>query len=125
MHVVRSIVAVVAGYAAMVILITLVQETLFGGVGYHESGAVELAVAGLGTVLSAVAGGFLAGWIAGRREIEHTLVMCLLVVVETTALTLRGDLDGPWWFDLLAAASLLAGLLAGGALAARRRTARA
>ncbi len=35
--VVRVIVGVVSGYAAMVLLITLVQEVWFGGVGWHQS----------------------------------------------------------------------------------------
>ena len=50
----RVVLATVLGYAAMVVLITLVQEVLFGGVGYYESPLGELAAAGILTALSAV-----------------------------------------------------------------------
>jgi hypothetical protein len=59
-RVLRTAIAIVVGYAVMVILITLVQEAWFGGVDYYESSRDELAVAGFFTFLSAVAGGFFA-----------------------------------------------------------------
>jgi hypothetical protein len=86
----RLLSGVIAGYGAMALLITLVQESWFGTV---------------------VGGG--ATHVVGR-------VMCLLVVTETTVLTLRGTLDGPFWFDVLAAGTLLAGILIGSAVASRR-----
>ncbi len=109
----RVVAGVVAGYAVMVLLITLVQEVIFGGVSYYDSPLRELVVAGLLTTLSAVAGGALAAWISSPRPMLPPLIMSLLVVVETTYLTLQGDLEGPLWFDIVAAASLIVGLLAG------------
>lgn len=109
----RSVLAVVVGYAVMVVLITLVQEVLFGGVSYHGSSLGELAIAGPLTVLSAVAGGFVAAAVAGRAPLGHALAMGVLVAVEMTALLATGKLDGPLWFDFGAAGSLVVGLLAG------------
>jgi len=39
--------------------------------------------------------------------------MCGLVVLETTYMTLSKRLDGPLWFDMMAAGSLLVGILLG------------
>ncbi len=109
----RSALAVVVGYAVMVVLITLVQEVLFGGVSFYRSSLSELAVAGLLTTLSAVAGGFVAAALAGRAPLGHGLAMSVLVAIEMTALLSTGKLEGPLWFDLAAAASLVVGILAG------------
>lgn len=113
MKILRLLAAVVAGYATMVIGITLVQETWFGGVGWYESPMGELAVAGFFTFLAAVAGGFVGTLVAGGKTRVVGQVMCLLVVTETTLLTIQGTLDGPLWFDILAAGSLLVGILLG------------
>ncbi|MDY7092701.1 MAG: hypothetical protein SX243_06985 [Acidobacteriota bacterium] len=112
----RSFLAVVAAYAVMVILITLAQEGLFGGVSLQESAPAELFGAGLLTFLSAVAGGFLVAFLAGRAYRAHGLIMSALVVVETTTLVLTHRLPGPLWFDLLASASLIVGIVAGAEL---------
>lgn len=112
----RSVAGVLAGYAAMGGLITLVQETWLGGIGYHKSGAGVLALGGALTVLCAVAGGALAAWIAGRRPFRHAAAMCGLVTLETTWLIASGRTIDPLWFDVLAAGSLLLGLVAGAAL---------
>jgi hypothetical protein len=115
----RLFVGVIAGYGTMVVLITLVQETWFGGVGWNVSPPGVLAVAGTLTFLSAVVGAAVGTWIGGRRTRVVGQVMSLLVVTETTLLTYRGRLDGPLWFDLAAAGSLIAGILIGAAVARR------
>ncbi len=43
----RSLAAIVAGYAAMVVLLTVVQEGLFDGVSFYDSSPTELAGAGI------------------------------------------------------------------------------
>jgi hypothetical protein len=102
------------GYPLMGLLITVVQEWIFGGVGYHESSAVVLLVAGFGTFLSAVAGGWVAGRVVSFKNLYPNLLMCALVVLETTWLIRSGRTHGPLWFDFLAAGSLIAGILLGG-----------
>ena len=121
-RVLRTAIAIVVGYAVMVILITLVQEAWFGGVDYYESPRSELAVAGFFTFLSACAGGFVAAWIGGRQYLAHGLAVAAGVVVETTVLLSTGGLSGPVWFDLLASLSLVVGILLGAALFARLRS---
>lgn len=119
MKVLRGLLAVVVGYAVMVILITLVQETWFGGVGYYESSWGELGVAGFFTSLSAVAGAFVGTLVMGGASRVVATVMTLLVVTETTLLTIGGDLDGPLWFDVLAAGGLVVGIWIGAEAALR------
>lgn len=109
----RFAAAVAAGYAAMVILITLVQETWLGGVGWGSSSPAALAAGGAGTFLAGMIGGFLATWIAAGHGHGPGLVMCAVVAVETSVLLASGKLAGPLWFDLAAAASLVVAILLG------------
>ena len=109
----RIIAGFVIGYVVMVLLITLVQEYLFGGVSYGESTTGVLLGAGLLTVGCAVVGGWLAARIAGHRPWLVAGIMSALVAAETTTLVITGKVDGPLWFDILAALSLMAGLFIG------------
>jgi hypothetical protein len=97
----------------MVILITLVQEKWFGGVSYHKSSRPVLFVAGLLTFVSAVMGGLVAAWISGNYFLVPGIVMSLAIVTETTFLIRKGKVDGPLWFDISAAGSLIVGILLG------------
>ena len=103
----------VLGYVLMVILITLVQEKWFGGVSYYESSKPVLFVAGALTFASAIAGGLVAAWISGGYFLIPGIVMSLAVATETTVLIRRGKVEGPLWFDVSAAASLIVGILFG------------
>lgn len=123
MRTLRVLAAVIAGYAIMVVLITLVQETWFGGVGYYESSKLELGVAGFFTCLSAFIGSAAGTVLAGGRGRVVANVMSLLVATETTLLLATRELDGPLWFDLLAAGGLVVGIQLG-AEAIRRLPAR-
>jgi len=109
----RSVAAVLVGYVLMGALITLVQETWFGGVSYTKSTAGVLVAAGFFTFLAAVVGGYAAGWIAGRRPMLHGLAMSCIVVVETSWLIGSGRTWDPTWFDVTAASSLIVGILLG------------
>lgn len=104
--------ATVVGYTLMVVLITLVQEVWFGGVGWGETPLPQLTIAGLLTMLS----GFVGAWVGSliARVPLPAWIMAGLVCVETTVLITTGRITGPLWFDLAAAASLVAAILAGG-----------
>ncbi|HEX5708147.1 MAG TPA: hypothetical protein VFX96_12670 [Pyrinomonadaceae bacterium] len=117
----RSVAAVMVGYVTMVVLITLVQETLFGGVSLQKSSPGVLVAAGAGTFLAAVVGGAVAGLIAPARPQLHALAMCVMVVIETSYLVATGRVGGPLWFDLMAAGSLVVGIILGASLVALRR----
>ena len=61
----------------------------------------------------AVVGGAVAARIYGAPWFPPALCLCGLVVLETSYMILSNRLDGPLWFDVLAAGSLLVGLLFG------------
>ena len=110
----RGLAAVVLGEATMVLLITLVQENLFGGVSFTRSGGGALLVSGALTFLAAVLGGFVAGWIARGFPMLPAIVLAAEIPIETTYLILSDKTFDPVWFDSLAAGSLVVGLLLGG-----------
>lgn len=109
------------GYPLMGFLITIVQEWIFGGVGYNKSSLGVLLLAGAGTFLSAVAGGSVAARIVSFKNLYPNLLMCALVTVETTWLVRSGRTHDPVWFDCLAAGSLIIGILLGGGLAVSKK----
>lgn len=119
----RSTGAILAGYVALILLTTAVQEGLFGGVSFQRSSLPVLIGAGLLTPLAGVGAGYLAGRLAGTRPYLHVLPMCIAVAIETTFLYRSGRVDGPLWFEAMAGAALIAGIVAGAALT-ERRTAR-
>lgn len=104
----------IAGYIIMAGLITLWQSGVFHEtISYHGSSRSVLYIGGLGTVLSAV----IAGWVAGRAfnftsDLPH-IIMSVLVVIESTYLTLADKTGDPLWFDILAALSLIIGIFFG------------
>lgn len=110
---------VVVGYAMMVVLITLVQEVWFGGVGWNETPFGPLAVAGLFTCVAGAIGAIVACAIARLAGRLAAVVMAILTVVETTVLLLGGTLSGPLWFDVASEASLAAAILIGGEIYVR------
>jgi hypothetical protein len=105
--------ATVAGYIAMVILITVVQEGIFGGVRYQTTPLLQLLIAGVLTTASAVVGGAVAAWVFGKPWFLAGLGICGLVMLETTYMISTNQLDGPLWFDVMAAGSLVLGILVG------------
>lgn len=111
--IVLTIVAVVAGYALMVALITLVQEVWFGGVEWGITPIGRLAVAGLFTMLAAFIGAAVATAIVRRRTFLPAIVMSCLVALETTALVMTGKVGGPLWFDVLSALLLVLAIMSG------------
>ena len=119
--VVRTLVGIVAGYALLGLLITLVFENGLGGISYAESSLGVLLLAGFCGFASAVAGSLVAAFISGGRRWITAAVMSLLVVAETTWLVTTGRADGPVWFDALGALSLIAGIQLGALLYGRFR----
>lgn len=101
------------GYAVMVVLITLVQETWFGGVSLSKSSVGVLVAAGLLTSCAAAVGSILATAIARPLGRVAAVAMACVVVLETTVLVTTGRVSGPLWFDLAGAGSLIVSILVG------------
>jgi hypothetical protein len=116
MKIIRTIFGIVIGYAIMVVLITLVQETWFGGVSPGRSSVAVLSAAGVLTAVAAVIGSVAATVIAWPLGRVAALTMACVVVIETSVLVITGRVPGPLWFDLIAAGSLIVSILAGAEL---------
>lgn len=110
---IMTLLAVVAGYAVMVLLITLVQEVWFGGVAYGTTPTGRLAAAGLLTMVAAFIGAVVATVVIRRSTYLPALIMSCLVALETTALVVTGRVGGPLWFDILSALLLVLAILGG------------
>lgn len=109
----KILATVFAGYTTMFLGILIVQEGIFGGVVYQTTPLPQLLVAGALTAASAVAGGVVAAVCFGRPFYPPALIICGLVVLETSYMIGSGRLPGPVWFDVMAACSLLVGILLG------------
>ena len=68
--------ALIAGYAVMIIGIFGAQEGMFGGVTYQDTPLPQLVIAGILTTISAVVGGIVAAWIFGKPFFPPALGMC-------------------------------------------------
>jgi hypothetical protein len=121
-RILRTAAGIVLGYACMVVLITLVQETWFGGVSLNTSSIGVLVTAGVLTAIAAVIGSVTATAISRPSGRTAAIVMACAVAVETTVLIATGRVGGPLWFDLVAAGSLIVSILAGAELVLRTRS---
>jgi len=115
----RTIAGVVLGYALMVVLITLVQETWFGGVAWGETPLAPLLLAGFFTCVAALIGAAAATAIARPGGRAAAMVMSCLVAIETAVLVFTGRVGGPLWFDIAAAGSLIVAIVLGAELVLR------
>lgn len=115
----RSIGAVLAGYATLILGTTLVQENLLGGVSYESSAPRILVAAGMLTPIAGVVAGMVTGGIAAQRPLLHALPIAAAIAVETTLLYRTGRVDGPLWFETLAGGALAAGVIIGAVFAGR------
>ncbi len=112
----RTAAGVVCGYLVMAGLITLVQETWFGGVQWGKTPLGALTIAGFFTCVAAALGAVTATAITRPTGRVAAMIMSGLVVIEMTGLTVTGKLAGPLWFDYLAAASLIVAIVLGAEL---------
>ncbi|MDH3708701.1 MAG: hypothetical protein OER04_02370 [Cyclobacteriaceae bacterium] len=109
----RIFLAIIVGELLLVLGTTLVQEIMFHGIGWYESGPVELVLGGLGSFLAAMLSGVAAFSIV-RRQTEIPLgVLSLLVILETFWLIQTGKASGPVWFDVIGGTTLVLGLWVG------------
>jgi hypothetical protein len=116
----------IAGYMTLALTSTLVQEVWLGGVSYRDSGRLVLILAGAFTPLCAFAGGLVGALVAGRSRWLTAAILCGLIIVETTYLSITQRVDGPLWFEAGAAAALILAVCAAtwlsGHYVARRST---
>lgn len=120
----RSVAAVLAGYAVIVVGTTLAFETLLGGIGYYKSSGTVLAIASVAAFVVGFCGGFVSAWVGGRPRLPHAAGLLIPLAIDTTFVVTSGVSSDPLWYDLAGSLTLMVAALAGGyvcELVARRR----
>jgi hypothetical protein len=108
----RSLAAIVLGYVTMVACAWLAQEGFFPGVRWGSPIGPLLAL-GFCTAALASLGGTVTAILAPDRPYLHLLPMAALITLETSYLYAKGIVHGPFWFEGMAGASLIAGTFIG------------
>lgn len=114
LRVVRSLVAVVAGYMVIVAGTVLAFEVWLGGIGYYKSSFPVLAVASLAALAVGLAGGYVAAWIGGRAPVLHAAGVLVPIILDTTYVISSGVSRDPIWYDLVGASTLMVAAILGG-----------
>ncbi|MCB0566362.1 MAG: hypothetical protein KDD01_18485 [Phaeodactylibacter sp.] len=109
----RIVLAVIAGEFLLVLLTTIVQETIFGGITYTHSPISHLLFGGAGTFLAAFIAGLAAYLLAGRKSVIPHIIISLLIIAESIWLIFYRESPDPLWFEATAAFSLLLGVWLG------------
>lgn len=119
LSILRSVAAVVAGFAVITLGTLFTFLVVVEDFGYATSSLLELAIGTFGAVVSGVAGGFTAAWLAGRKPLAHAAALAIPIALDTASFLAAGTTD-PLWFDLGGSATLLVGALVGGWLVKTR-----
>ena len=105
--------AVVAGYVVLALASTLVQEVWLGGVSYLRSPLRVLVLAGVFTPACGLLAGMVVAKIGQRAAIPASMVLALLIMLETAYLILTHRVDGPLWFEVAAGLAVAIAVLLG------------
>lgn len=116
-NVLRYTFSIIMGYLVMVLLLVVAQDLTFGRPELGITPMYNIVFAGIGSVMAAVGGGWVAGQLKRHKQLWPQQIMCLLLIVESTYLMTNGILTNPIWFEMLASMSLLFGVLIGGWIA--------
>lgn len=121
----RSVGAILAGFAVITLGTLFTFLVLVENFGYYTSSSVELVIGTLGALVSGLAGGLVAAWLAARHPLWHAAALAIPIGLDTASfIASAGPESDPLWFDLGGSAVLLVGALVGGYLVARRKSGR-
>ncbi|MFZ1806084.1 MAG: hypothetical protein WAU36_02625 [Cyclobacteriaceae bacterium] len=109
----KTVLAIVLGEIALVLLTTVAQEVIYDGISYRSSSLPDIIIGGMLTVLAAVLAGVVASFIGGKENHRPHGFISLLIIMEMTYLISSGLTKDPLWFDILAGLSLVAGVWIG------------
>lgn len=112
----RSVGAVLAGFAVITVGTVLTFTVLLDGISYHESSLSELAIGAIGALASGLAGGFVAARLAARYPLRHANALAIPISLDTASILVSNSSSDPWWFDLGGSAILLFGAVVAGYL---------
>ena len=116
----RSIVAVVIGYA----LFAVTSFALFRVTGHDPHAPASVAfmlVTVVEGIVFASAGGYIAAWIAGRKPVAHAVAVALLLAIGAAASLAATLGHGAVWTQVAALAFMAPSAVLGGWWRARER----
>jgi hypothetical protein len=117
----RSIGAVLAGFAVIALGTVFTFTVLTSDFGYYTSGPAELMIGTLGALVSGLAGGMLSARLSATHPLRHSGALIVPIALDTASIiTSAGPESDPLWFDLGGSAILLLGAVVGGYLVVRR-----
>ena len=124
---IRSALAVAAGSVTWMItalgtdnVLALMHPEWFGAAGRVEDVGVLLFLLSY-SLGFAVLAGYVTGWIARQREIQHTIALGVLQLAMGTAATIAYFDVAPAWYHLTFLALLIPAHVLGGMIRKRRR----
>jgi hypothetical protein len=109
-----TILALIAGYAIMILGLYLSQDVTFGGIVIGETKLWQLVIAGIGAFISAFAGGYVATLLAPLKNYIPAIILAVETMIEATLLFIEGQFPNPLWFDIMSELTLAIGIMAGG-----------
>jgi hypothetical protein len=119
MQILRSFLALLAGFISMALLVGIVTAALtkfaprwMGDSGHPRSTYV---IVNLGySIAAAIVGGYITAWLAVNNTLIHTLALALIVLLLGALSALQERGRQPIWYQLLVIAITPVGVLLGG-----------
>lgn len=109
----KTLLGIVLGEVALILLTTLAQEVIYDGISYNSSPTVDVLSGGLLTMLAAVFSGIIAAYAGGKGNYWPHVFISIIISIEMTYLISAGITGDPIWFDVLAGFSLVVGIWIG------------
>ncbi len=108
----RAVLAVIVGYVPMAAAVFVSFHRAVTGTDATLSAGPDLGRL-IYDVIAALLGGYLCGWVAGRNEIKHGVVLAVVGVVIGTYFLFISAENVPPWLEFLDLALMVAAVLAG------------
>ena len=123
----RSAMAIVGGYLTMVLVVglctyglMLVTPSWFPGAGTPPGPYLAVNIAY--SAIAALAGGYVAAWIAPRRPVKHALLLAAFALVMAIASAVLQGERQPRWYQVLLAVCMPMVIVLGGWARAQQRS---
>ncbi len=92
----------------------LSQDLAFGGIVIGKTHVWQLVIAGLCSIISAFAGGFISGQLAPMKDRAPQVILAFGIMVESTAPYMEGSFLNPLWFNMISTLLLIISIFWGG-----------
>ena len=124
MIILRTFLALLAGFAAMALLViaitALLAKLMPGWMGEQSKPELSYIIVNLGcSFLAAAAGGYVTAWAAAANPLIHVLALGIVVLALAALSALQSKGMQPVWYQLTMVAISPLGVMAGGLLRLR------